>query len=123
MSSSIQLSPSGARITDGKTVIDTVPEGPYLLVNAPPGTYSVSADYDDAINQQSVRIGGKPLRAVGECLEGATRFYDRVTSTLTCVEAVPGNPPASHRNKRKRAVSHPRANRDRLGCHRIGGAT
>ena len=75
-----------SRITDGKTGIDTVPEGPYLLVNAPPGTYSVSADYDDAINQQSVRIGGKPLRAVGECLEGATRFYDRVTSTLTGVE-------------------------------------
>ena len=51
--------------SNGKTVLDTVSEGPFLQVKMPAGKYAISADYDGVVKQQSVQVlGNKPQRVV-----------------------------------------------------------
>ena len=50
---------------DGKVVLDTVSQGPFLLAKVPPGRYSISADSDGRVKQQTVQVtGATPNRIV-----------------------------------------------------------
>ena len=55
------------RIMDkaGKTIVDTVAQGPFLLAKIPAGNYTISADNAGVVKQQTVQIAaGKPRRVV-----------------------------------------------------------
>lgn len=53
------------RDMDGRIIMETISQGPFLLVKVPPGRYFVRADYEGTIKQQSVRVtGGHPQRTV-----------------------------------------------------------
>jgi hypothetical protein len=54
------------RIKDknGKVVLETISQGPFLLAKLPPGRYSISADNDGASKQQTVQVEGTRLRRV-----------------------------------------------------------
>ena len=43
----------------GQVLLNTVTEGPYLLVKAKPGSYSLTSVYEGVSQQKTVRIGGK----------------------------------------------------------------
>lgn len=45
-----------------KTVLKTLVQGPYLLVNLPKGNYTVHAANGASVRQQSVTVGGKKSR-------------------------------------------------------------
>jgi len=50
---------------NGKVVLDAVAQGPFLLAKMPPGRYSISANNDGAVKQQTVHVAGaKPHRVV-----------------------------------------------------------
>ncbi len=50
---------------NGKVVLDAVSQGPFLLAKVPPGKYSISADNDGAVKQQTVQVvGANPHRVV-----------------------------------------------------------
>lgn len=49
---------------DGKVVLDAVSQGPFLLAKVAPGRYSVSADNDGAIKQQTIQVKGARLQRV-----------------------------------------------------------
>ena len=50
---------------NGNVMLDTVAQGPFLLAKMPPGRYSVNADNDGAVKQQTIRVAGaKPHRVV-----------------------------------------------------------
>ena len=60
--------PSGAYLADvkviiqdskGATVLDTVSEGPMLLVDLPPGQYRVAAEYKGNTQSQPLSVKGK----------------------------------------------------------------
>ena len=51
--------------SDGKVVLDTVSQGPFLLAKMPPGRYTVSADSDGTVKRQTIQVtGAKPHRVV-----------------------------------------------------------
>ncbi len=51
--------------TGGKTLVDSVSQGPFFLLKMPAGKYAISADYDGVVKQQSVQVlGNKPQRVV-----------------------------------------------------------
>lgn len=52
------------RDKDGKVVLDAVSQGPFLLAKVAPGRYTISADNDGAIKQQTVQVKGARLRRV-----------------------------------------------------------
>jgi len=50
---------------NGNVMLDTVAQGPFLLAKMPPGRYSVNADNDGAVKQQTIQVAGnKPHRVV-----------------------------------------------------------
>ena len=53
------LADVGVRVTDsaGKTVIETVAEGPFFLAKLPAGTYTVTATYNGKAQTRKVRVG------------------------------------------------------------------
>ena len=53
------LADVGVRVTDsaGKTVIETVAEGPFFLAKLPSGTYTVSATYNGKAQTRKVTVG------------------------------------------------------------------
>ena len=49
----------GIRVARGETVIyDAVCDGPWLLLNVEPGTYSVTSSYEGQTRSDTVRVGG-----------------------------------------------------------------
>lgn len=50
---------------DGKVVLDTISQGPFLLAKMPPGKYSISADSEGTVKRQTIQVaGGKTQRVV-----------------------------------------------------------
>lgn len=49
---------------DGKIVLDTLSQGPFLLAKMPPGKYTVSASHDGVVKRQSVQVAGPKTRRV-----------------------------------------------------------
>ena len=50
---------------DGKVVLDTESEGPFLLAKLPPGKYSISADIEGNSKRHLIHVaGGKTQRVV-----------------------------------------------------------
>jgi hypothetical protein len=47
------------RDKSGKPVLETVSDGPLLLVKLPPGVYKVNAEYDGNVLAKSVRVDAK----------------------------------------------------------------
>ena len=43
---------------DGKIVLDTMSQGPFLLAKMPPGKYTISADHDGTVKRQIVQVAG-----------------------------------------------------------------
>jgi hypothetical protein len=48
----------------GKSVLDTVASGPYLLAKVPPGRYTVMGDNQGSVKKQSVQVGGGKTQRV-----------------------------------------------------------
>lgn len=48
----------------GTTVLSAITEGPYLLVNAKPGTYTLTSAYEGATKTSKVTLGGGLKRTV-----------------------------------------------------------
>ena len=55
------LADVGVRVSDsaGKTVIETVAEGPFFLAKLPSGTYTVSATYNGKAQTRKVTVGAR----------------------------------------------------------------
>lgn len=50
---------------NGKVLLATVAQGPFLLAKIPPGKYTVSADNDGIVKRQMIQVAGaKPHRVV-----------------------------------------------------------
>ena len=49
---------------NGKVVLDTVSQGPFLLAKVAPGRYSIRADNDGAIKQQTIQVKAAKLHRV-----------------------------------------------------------
>ena len=43
---------------DGKIVLDTMSQGPFLLAKMLPGKYTISADHDGTVKRQIVQVAG-----------------------------------------------------------------
>ena len=49
---------------DGKTVLDTVTQGPFLLAKMPAGRYAISAESEGMVKQQTVQVTGAKSQQV-----------------------------------------------------------
>ena len=55
----------GVKDQDGKAVLDTVSDGPMLLVRLPAGAYTVSAEYAGKTLTRTVRVDAKAVTRAG----------------------------------------------------------
>jgi hypothetical protein len=60
------LSDVDVRIVDGskREILRTIAEGPWLLVDLPPGRYVVTAEFSGMVRAQSVQVGPRARRHV-----------------------------------------------------------
>ena len=82
---------------DGKIVLDTMSQGPFLLAKMLPGKYTISADHDGTVKRQIVQVAGAKTRRIVFVWDGDeyTKLF-RAASVTAVVTLVAGQYPGCH---------------------------